>query len=260
MKFILAFIFLSTTLLSSAQDLDVTKLFHPIELKGDSGYFQKKEVYQILDFLAKKSKDKQLQIREQGSSYWKETDTLGKFIFLPETNRYLVCLNLFDYNDNWDAHCVLEIEKKGQQVILKNHRFFAQGNYSCCWHSNFDGFVKWNRFVVYKLCGTGSSMCSSNWIVFNDLTKKPPLEFYHDYWIGGEDEYYRMDSKTEWTGDSLLISYTMEQGIIENPADEEKGLEYKTTSTKVIDIKGIYKDGVFVFEKELPDLNFEFGD
>ncbi|MNU82417.1 hypothetical protein D3C71_720960 [compost metagenome] len=253
MKFILIFSFLGTTFFSSGQDLDVAELFSPVDLKGDSGYFQQVEVYRILGFLAKNIQCDELQERQDSIIYDdNESDTLGKFIYLQEQNRYFVCLNLDGYNDNWQAHCILELERKDDRIILRNHRFLAQGNYACCWENNFDGFIKWNRFAVYKVCGTGMSMCSSNWMVFNNLSENVPLEFVHDYWIGGEVDYKSLNSKTEWIGDTLTITYTLEKGIIK---DQGKKLAFKKRSTEIVIVKGILKDGVFVFDRDLPDLN-----
>lgn len=189
----------------------------------------------------------------KNNSSWEESDTIGKFIYLPDKGRYFLCLNLHEYKPFGESHCVLELEKVFDKIILKNWKIFYQGNYACCW-TGFDGFFRWNDYLIYKVCGTGSSLCSSTWCLFNQLsTGENQNEFIHDFWIGVEGEYSLLQCKADLLGDDLLsLNYTLEKGTIKY---SRKRPRLKRKTREIILIKGMLKNGKFEFDKPLPDLN-----
>lgn len=252
-KITLSFIgFLASVLFSFGQEIDIrTACSTQLKLEGDSGYFQKTEVDHLIGFLAERIDSLGLKNAEK-KTFWKDTDTIGKFIFLPKKNRYFLCLNLFEYEPFGDPACILELEPDSGKMLLKNIKVYFQGNYACCWGDKMDGFTKFGDYVVYKLCGTGSSLCSSHWILLNDLNKDViPIEFIHDFWFGAETDYKRLDSNVEWKNDTLVLNYTLEKGIIK---DRRKRFLLKKKTTESILIKGVFKDGKFEFDKPLPDI------
>lgn len=253
MKIILfILLFVKSTLFSFGQAIDISEAFGPeFRLEGDSGYVQKVQADRILDFLAERIDSLHLKNAEK-HHFWKDTDTIGKFIFLPQRNRYFLCLHLFEYESMGEPNCILELETHSDKVVLKNFKVYFHGNYACCWGRDLDGFVKWNDFVVYKMCGTGSSLCSSHWILLNDLSDQAiPIEFVHDFWFGDETEYKMLDSKVEWIDDTLILTYRLEKGSIKNKG---KRLRFKKKTTELILRKGVFKDHGFEFDKPLPDI------
>lgn len=245
-------VFVKSILFSLGQEIDISEAFYPeFKLEGDSGYVQKTQVDRIFRFLTEKIEVSELKGDEK-HSFWKETDTMGKFIYLPKKNRYFLCLSLSEYQPMGEPNCILELEKNTDKVILKGFKVYSHGNYACCWRRELDGFIRWNDFVVYKMCGTGSSLCSAHWILLDDLSDQAiPIEFVHDFWIGEEGEYKRLESKVEWIGNTLILNYALEKGIIKSKG---KRLRFKKKTTELILRKGVFKDDGFEFDKPLPDI------
>ena len=253
MKIVLCIIiFVKSILFSFGQEIDVSEVFGPeFKLEGDSGYVQKAQGDRIFRFLAEKTEVSELKSDEK-FPFWKETDTMGKFIYLPKKNRYFLCLSLSEYQPMGEPNCILELEKNADKVILKGLKVYYHGNYACCWGRELDGFIRWNDFVVYKMCGTGSSLCSAHWILLDDLSDQAtPIEFVHDFWIGEEGEYKRLDSKVEWVDNTLNLTYRLEKGSIKNKG---KRLRFKKKTSELILRKGVFKDHGFEFDKPLPDI------
>lgn len=250
---LLIILFVKSVLFSFAQEIDISEAIYPgVKLEGDSGYIQKKEGDRILSFLAERVDSLHLKGLEK-RSFWKETDTIGKFIFLPKKNRYFLCLDLFEYQPMGEPNCILELKIDSDKIVLENFKVYFHGNYNCCWGDRFDGFIKWNDFVVYKNCGTGSALCSTYWILLDDLSDQvTPIKFVHDFWFGEEIEYKRLDSKVEWIDGALILNYTLEKGIIKDKGDK---IRFKKKTTESILRKGIFKNNGFEFDKPLPDLD-----
>lgn len=253
-KFILIFIFFGTAFFSSGQDLDMTELFYPVELKGDSGYLVKGDVESIVSFLSKETPFLNYRKLEVTPSYLKDKDTLGKFIYLPLQNRYFVCMNLFT-NEN-ESHLILQLKKAGEKVILEKLQIFDQWKDTRCWGYHFDGFTKWNDFLLYKNCGTGSSLVSSHWLLMTELVAQSEINpFLKDLWISDEGVFKNIQSTISLEKGVIVLSYSIEEGIIEHTANDILFTADKAKNRTLVR-KGIFNAGKLVFDAELPDLDY----
>jgi len=178
---------------------------------------------------------------DDGWYLFKQTDTIGKYYRIENSNNYMMCL--IDYGSKYDfeTHLVIEITSDGK--LVKSERFF-HGNYPCCWGNNYDGFSKYGDFFGIEICGTGSGYCASYLHLFKEVTPQDSINSIRlNCWayIDSDDDeasYASITSNMEIKKDELLLHYVLIYGTL----DENYGWG-KIHSSEKFAIRYFYKNG-----------------
>jgi len=204
---------------------------------NDSGFVTKKEgvAFLVANFPTDTT---------QTWTIYKQTDTIGKYYRLENSDNYIMCLIYFNPKDYFETHLVIEITPNGELVKSEE---FIHGHYSCCWNNAYNGFSKYGDFFGIKTCGTGSGYCSGQLYLFKNVISQNSAD-----WIPFECESYGVydddfaiiyyTSNIEIKKDEFIFHYVLKYGDVEYN-EKNKTYDFKSPHIKEFSIKYFYENG-----------------
>lgn len=205
-----------------------------LKLSLDSGFIIKNKGFHYL--LSKSLTD-----TSQNWLLIKDSDTIGKYYRVGNSDNYFMCL--IDYSEKYtfETHILIELNSDGK--LIKSERFF-HGNYPICWENYYDGFNKYGDFFGIDICGTGSGYSADYLYLFKDILPQNdqnsiPINYWSSFSIGGGLSE-SLNSTMEFKDNYLIIHYLLENGELDDNS------EFIVIKSRAFDVKYIFNDQKWV--------------
>lgn len=164
---------------------------------ADSGYIYSDVLLKKIKFDTSDLHFKMINIRKN--------DTVGKF-YKGHNGHYFSCL---DASDDYVGCLIVETTEDG--TILSKEPY-GVGVHDCCWESRYSGFRKYNDYISFRTCTTGTAICGGSISLFKTLRPQDDIGYISEslWYEGAQEIYHDLTSTMSIKNDTVFMHYTNE--------------------------------------------------